>query len=145
MKTSTIVIMILCSILCATGIVLIMIACIQYSSWWPLMTIFFHSLAILTPVFCGGCASGTGGAGSNDWSMDTNGDIEKHCGLISWLLVGIFSIFGYAVPSLLLRKHLIAQSGLLFTFAGGTTILIAILIFTRVVYFSKSADSAYVF
>ena len=139
MNKCTIAILISNSIFCAVGILLILISCIQYTTWWPLLTIAVHGLAVLFPVMCGGCQF------DNSSPFDTGDQIAVDCALISWLLVGILGITGYAIPSILLRASLIPEVGLIFTFAGGTVILISILIFVRAVYFAKEINHAYTF
>jgi hypothetical protein len=130
------------SALLATGILLVLVACIQYANWWPLLTIFVHFFAIVCPIVCGGC-SGIGLSEDDQWLTD-NGSGARSLALISWLLVGFFVVIGYAIPAILLRGEYLPEVGLLFTFAGGTIILISILLFTRVVYFKPRDGHAYV-
>lgn len=130
MKCS-VVAMVFTSMLLAAGILLILIPCIQYDNWWPLLTIFVLSFAIMIPVVCGGC--------SQD-GFDPNDDLA----LISWVFVGIFGVTGYAIPALLLRGKYIPETGLLFAFAGGTTIIVSILVFVRTIYFKKDSSMAYI-
>jgi len=132
MKCS-VVSLIFTSMLLAAGILLILIPCIQYDNWWPLLTIFVLSFAILIPMVCGGCSHENDGFGQND-------DLA----LISWVFVGIFVVIGYAIPAILLRGKYIPEAGLLFTFAGGTTIITSIMVFVRTIYFKKDSSMAYI-
>lgn len=135
MNKCTIAILIVNSIFCSIGILLVLIACIQYSTWWPLLTITVHGLAVLFPVMCGGC-------NFNDNNIDL---FSTNFELVSWLFVGIFVITGYAIPSILRRASIIPEVGLILTFSGGTILLISILIFVRSVYFAKEVNHAYMF
>lgn len=128
--TKQIMILVFNSSLLAAGIILILIPCIQYGNWWPLLTIFVHFFAVIFPVMCGGCSFG-----SDNWSY-SGGD--ETLAMVSWLLVGIFVVLGYAMPAILLRGGMIPKTGLILSFAGGTTILLSILFFVRVVYFTES-------
>jgi hypothetical protein len=118
------------SMLLASGILLILVPCIQYDNWWPLLTIFVLFLAILFPMMCGGC------------SPDTENNEELV--LISWVFTGMFIVTGYSIPSILLRGKYIPEAGLIFSTVGGTVILLSILVFVRIIYFKKDASMAYV-
>ena len=128
----------------AAGILLVLVACIQYGNWWPLVTIFVHFFAILCPLTCGGCA-GIGAPDEDAWLTDGADGGARTLVLVSWLLVGFLVVLGYAIPAILLRGQYIPEEGLLLTYGGGTTILISILVFTRVVYFQPQSDHAYMF
>lgn len=135
MNKCTIAILIVNSIFCAIGILLILISCIQYSTWWPIMTITVHALAVVIPlVFANN---------NNEFSMDDQ--VSVNCSMVAWLFVGIFVITGYAIPSILRRADVIPEVGLILTFVGGTVILMSILIFVRAVYFAKEINHAYMF
>jgi len=141
MKNSVIVLTVIDSILLAGGIILILIPCIQYNNWWPLITIFVHFFAILFPVTCGGCNI-SGNSDDLDFRLDSS---DPQLAIVSWVFVGVFVVLGYAIPAILLRARKIPEAGLLFAFGGGTLILISILVFVRVVYFKKDPDHAYLF
>lgn len=141
MNTKIVLIFIVNSILLATGIILVLIPCIQYSNWWPLITIFVHFFAVMFPVTCGGCAISENQA-DMDLFLDTNSN-NNDLPIVSWLFVGLFVVLGYAIPAILLRAGDILQIGMFFAFAGGTLILISILIFVRVIYYRKDSNNAY--
>jgi hypothetical protein len=63
--------------------------------------------------------------------------------VLAWVLVGFFVIVGYAIPIELLRGGIIPEQGVYFALGGGTIVLLAILVFVRLVYFEKNAEFAY--
>ena len=136
MNKCTIAILISNSVFCAAGVILILISCIQFGLWWPLLTIGVHALAVLFPVMCGGCQV------DHDVYSEP---IAVNCALLSWLFVGIFTTAGYAIPSILYRGGKMPEVGLILTLAGGTVILSSILVFVRAVYFAKDDNKAYAF
>jgi len=128
MNKCTIAILISNSVLCAGGVIMVLVSCIQYNLWWPLLTIAMHGLAVVFP-------------SCNCSSNDEN----SVAGQVAWLFVGLFVTFGYAIPSILYRGGLMPEIGLILTLCGGTVILVSILIFVRTVYYTKDPNKAYVF
>lgn len=122
------------SMLLASGILLILVPCIQYDNWWPLLTIFVLFLAILFPMMCGGCSPS---------AMDDT-EYNEELVLISWVFTGMFVVTGYAIPSILLRGKYIPEAGLIYSTVGGTVILLSILVFVRIIYFKKDSSMAYI-
>jgi len=142
MNKKTLALILSNALLLSTGIILILVSCIQYDNWWPFLTIFVNMFAIFFPTFCGGCALGDSDEYGSMWNEGDN-DASVTPASISWLFLGFFIIVGYAIPIELFRGNLITEQGVYLTVSGGTTILAAILIFVRLILFKKDRDSAY--
>lgn len=128
------------AIFLSTGIILILVSCIQFDNWWPFLTVFINMFAIFFPTFCGGCSMDE----FNFSSWDEDSDRITPASL-SWLCLGFFIIMGYAIPIELYRGNLLSEQGVYLTLSGGTVILASILIFVRVIYFKKDRSSVYFF
>jgi O-antigen/teichoic acid export membrane protein len=126
------------SVLLAIGISLVGISIAQYGNKWPILTIIVHLLAILFPTACNRCNSIDDGEyhifgdTGNDW---TNGITH-----ISWVLFGLLVVVGYAVPVELFRAGQLKDVAVYLTVSGGTTILAAVLIYVKVIYFQESDE-----
>lgn len=120
----------------ASGIILILVSCVQFDNWWPFMTVFINMFAIFCPTFCGGCTLDP----SSLWD-EREGEVSL--GAFSWLCLGFFVVVGYAIPVELYRSKVLSETGVYLTLSGGTVILAAILIFVRLIFFKKDQDSAY--
>lgn len=122
------------AMLLATGILLVLISILQYHNWWPLLTIVVHLLAILVPTACGQCMV-------DDTEHSIFGDAHHgDAAHAAWVLFGVLVIVGYAVPVELYRAHILPQVAACLTVAGGTTILGAVLLYVKIVYFSPTSD-----
>ena len=127
------------AIFLSVGIMLILISSIRYDNWFPLLTIFVHCFAIFIPTFCpGGCSMEE----DNVWGDE---DVSASPAAIAWILLGIFIVVGYAIPVELFRTNSLSEKGVYFTLTGSTTILAAVLIFVRLIYFQKDDFSVYLF
>ena len=116
----------------SSGIILILVSCIQFNNWWPFLTVFINAFAIFAPTFCGGCSF------EPSWD-DQEGDIS--IGSISWIIVGFFVVVGYAIPIELFRVGVLTQTGVYLTLSGGTVILASILIFVKLIFFESEQDN----
>ncbi|MDB9801212.1 Vps55 family protein [Flavobacteriaceae bacterium] len=134
MNTKQFYILIANALLASIGIMLILISSFQYNNWWPFITIFVHLVALFFPTLCGGCST------SDTWSYDPD---EITPASISWVFLGFFVTVGYMIPIELYRVDMISETGVYLTIAGGTTVLLSILIFVRLLYFEKDSQSAY--
>ena len=114
------------SILLAAGILLIIFSCIIYDNWWPLMMIFIFVASIIFPSICGSCEISQ--------QEDFMGDSDEIGPMLSWVFVGMFIVFGYTIPIELLRRNIIEIGGVYMSVSGGTIILMAIMLFVRIVY-----------
>ena len=117
------------SILLAVGISLVCVSIFAYGNMWPILTIFVHMLAIFFPTLCGQCSH-------DDMFGDENA--TNPLTHLPWVLFGLLVIVGYAVPVELFRANELNETAVYLTVAGGTTILCAVLIFVKVIYFQKS-------
>lgn len=122
------------SILLAVGISLVCISIFAYGNSWPVLTIFVHLLAIVFPTLCGQCKSGD--------ELDFMAVEESRNPLVHlpWVLFGLLVIVGYAVPVELYRAHQLNEKAVYLTVSGGTTILAAVLVFVKVIYFQPSIE-----
>lgn len=93
------------SILLATGLLLLLFACILYSTWWPSLIILVFALGLAIPMLFGLLES------------------------LSWVFVGIFLVIGYTIPVELFRKRIFSEGGITMTIIGGSTIILAGIIF----------------
>jgi len=126
------------AILLASGIMLVLVSAVQYTNFWPFIIIFVNMFAIMWPTLCGGCSL------QEEFSYQGNeGSITP--GSVSWVLLGFFVTVGYAIPIELFRANKLTETATYLTLAGGTTMLAAILVFIRVLYFEKDSYSAYMF
>lgn len=113
------------AILLAAGILIILVVCFQYNNFFPLFTILANSMAILQLMMCGACS------GRDAWSGGGDDDTGKE---ISWLMFGLFSVFGYATLGLLYRAGIIPDVALYMGWGGGSIILAAMIIYLRAIY-----------
>ena len=118
------------SVLLAAGTLIVLIACFQYNNYFPLLTILCDVFAILILMMCGSCSA------EDDvlTSFDTDMNLRALGIQLSWMLFGLFIIFGYAVPSLLFRAAKIPDVALYFSWGGGTVILASMIIYLKVIY-----------
>jgi len=136
MNKKTILLIFLNSVFLASGIILNLVSCVSYNNWWPLLTIFINLLAITAPTLCGGC-------NQQDESFYSDQEGQVTLASLSWVMLGAFVIAGYAIPIELFRAKIITQTGVLLTLSGGTVILAAVLIFVRLIYFTKDEGRFY--
>ena len=106
------------SILLACGILLIMIPCIIFSNYWPLMSILVFALSLVFPLLC---------------RAFEEYDEIKPGPLLAWLYLGIFIVLGYSIPFELWRGGSINPILMGLTMGGGTLILISIGLLSHVV------------
>jgi hypothetical protein len=114
-KWQIVTLFIVASALLASGILLVLVACIQYGNWWPLTTILIQFFAVAIPISC-------------TWDNDS---MDRDPKLAGWIACGFLVVAGYGIPGVLLRGGAIPAPGLLIAYAGSTCILTGILIFVR--------------
>ncbi len=135
------------AIVLAAGLVAIMIACIQYQTAWPLLSVLVIFMSIIMPIICGGCTvtGGSGGGGDVSWlEDDDSGGVGGDCGAdLAWVMLGMFVVAAYAVSVELYIGGVIPAMGVYLTLGGITVIQVTVLIFVRAVYFKKSDELAY--
>ena len=137
-------IIIICNaILLSSGIMLILVSSVQYTNFWPLITVFVDIFALFFPTFCNGCDMGddddfSWGGGGGRYDEDRISE-----GAISWVLLGIIVMIGFAIPIELFRVHKLSEIGAYLTVSGSTVILSSIVIFVRVIYFEKDNHYSY--
>lgn len=116
------------SALLATGILLIIFSCVIYETWWPLMMIFVFSASIIFPSMCDSCRIES----SQDFADPDRDEIGP---MLSWVFVGIFLVVGYAIPIELLRRNAFSLGGVYMSVGGGTIIIMAIILFVKIVFY----------
>lgn len=136
MNKKTLILIFLNSVFLASGLILNLVSCISYNNWWPLFTIFVNLLAIAAPTLCGGCATY-----DDEFYAEAEGQVTLAS--LSWVILGAFIIVGYAIPIELFRARAVSQTGVLLTLSGGTVILASVLVFVRLIYFTKEEGRFY--
>jgi hypothetical protein len=101
------------SILLAAGLLLLLFACILYSTGWPTLIALVFGLGLAIPILFG--------------------LMEPLC----WVFVGIFLVIGYTIPIELFRKHVFSEGGLAMTMSGGSTIIVAGVVFLHTFVFKN--------
>jgi hypothetical protein len=136
-RTKTILLLVANSVFLAAGILLVFFCCLIYKTWWPIFIILVFTMAVVFPITMGGC-SFEESAMPSIFAGDDDGEGPA---TLSWIATGTLVTIAYAIPVELYRAAIIPVGGVYFSISGGTTVLIAVLIFVRVVYYGdKSRD-----
>lgn len=117
------------SLLLAAGILLVVFACILYHTGWPLLMILCFSGGIFILTLCGslrisGLTEDLFGEGEGSW---------RH--RFSYALASALTTLGFFIPVTLLRKQVFQLGGLYMSISGGTVILMACILFVKIVYY----------
>lgn len=137
MNKKVLVLLLVDALFLASGIMLILISCIQFNNWWPILTVFVDIVAIIFTAFCDNCNM------DSEEEFWFENSVQTAQTSVAWLLRGFLVVTSYAIPVELYRVKVLSETGLYLTLGGSTTILVAALIFVRVIYFTKDKGSAY--
>lgn len=128
----------------AIGVFLVLFSAIHFSSVYALFTVVVHSCAIFFPALCGGCSISFSSSSADSALWGESGDYAVGAKL-SWVLLGMFIILGYAIPIELFRGNLIPEIAVYLCLTGGTVILASIFLFVKLIYFNSQDENAYLF
>lgn len=139
-KTLSILLNVSIAFLFGCGIMLVLFSSLYFNSWWGFLTIFVNILSVCIPWVFGECGS------NSDMDMSFYGDTGDSltAGMLSWAMMGFFIVIGYFVPIEMYRANILKEASVFITMAGGTLLLISIVVFFRVLYFKKDAFNAYI-
>lgn len=124
----TILLIVLNSALLAAGVLLIVFSGALYHNWWPLMMIFVFLISAAFPLMCSGCKVET----VNDFMDSSRDEIGP---MLGWFMVGLFLVIGYSIPIELVRKGLFHETGFWMSMSGGTVILMAMVLFIKILFY----------
>lgn len=121
------------ALLLSAGILTVLVSCLQYANWFPILTIVVNMIAVLQLMMCGSCS---GYQESHSFMGESDGRAVAI--QVSWMMFGLLIITGYAVPGLLFRAQLVPDVALYFSWIGGTIILAAMIIYLRLIWNRES-------
>lgn len=131
LKYSPLWIVLVNSVLLAAGILLVLVACFQYSNFFPFLTIIINTLAVLQLMICGACSGNDDDAGG----FGDHTEYQYMAGVqLSWWIFGMLIVMGYAIPSLSYRAGDFAEVALYLTWGGGTIIVTAMIVYMKLLY-----------
>lgn len=120
------------SLLLATGILLVVFACVLQHTGWPLIMIACFSGAVFLLTACGSLR--ISGVTESDMSFldDSDGGWRHR---LSFAVAASLITLGFFIPFTLLREQVLETSGLGMTYGGGVLILMACILFVKIVYY----------